>query len=53
MKIEEVPYVFGPRLTGQSKLDERVLFDFAVLLIAKSVFGALPTRFVSFALVGA
>ena len=52
MKIEEVPYVFGPRLTGQSKLDERVLFDFAVLLIAKSVFGALPTRFVSFALVG-
>ncbi|MHC2090553.1 glycosyltransferase [Methylobacterium sp. CM6244] len=52
MKIKEVPYVFGPRLTGQSKLDERVLFDFAVLLIAKSVFGALPTRFVSFALVG-
>jgi dolichol-phosphate mannosyltransferase len=52
LKIGEVPYVFGPRLTGESKLDERVLFDFAVLLIAKSAFGVLPTRFVSFALVG-
>ncbi len=52
LRTEDVPYVFGSRLQGSSKLDEKVLFDFIVLLVAKALFGVLPVRFVSFALIG-
>jgi dolichol-phosphate mannosyltransferase len=51
-RIKEIPYVFRPRLAGESKLDVMVLLQFAALLLDKTVGGALPLRFVSFALVG-
>jgi len=52
LNIVEVPYKFRPRAAGQSKLDALVLLQFAGLLIDKALRGAVPLRFISFALVG-
>ncbi len=52
-RVAEVPYVFRPRQAGESKLDALVLLDFAGLLLDKRFGGAVPLRFVGFALVGA
>lgn len=51
--IVELPYTFRPRTAGQSKLNERVVFDFVMLLLAKSTGDAISPRFLMFALVGA
>jgi dolichol-phosphate mannosyltransferase len=53
LKIVEIPYKFRPRSAGESKLDALVLAQFAGLLIDKMLRGAVPLRFITFALVGA
>ena len=52
LNIAEIPYKFRPRTAGESKLDVLVLAQFAGLLIDKFFGGAVPLRFISFALVG-
>jgi dolichol-phosphate mannosyltransferase len=49
LRVAEVPYRFRPREHGASKLDARVLIDFAGLLVDKRTGGAVPLRFLSFA----
>jgi len=52
LRAREVPYHFGPRLAGESKLDNRVALDFALMLIDKTLGHLIPLRFISFAAVG-
>jgi dolichol-phosphate mannosyltransferase len=52
LNIAEIPYKFRPRAAGESKLDVLVLAQFAGLLLDKALGGAVPLRFISFALVG-
>ena len=52
LNIAEIPYKFRPRAAGESKLDVLVLSQFAGLLIDKALRGAVPLRFIVFALVG-
>lgn len=52
MRIREIPYVFGPRLHGQSKLDSTVVLEYAGLLVAKASGDVISTRFLAFGLVG-
>ena len=52
LRIQEVPFEFRPRQAGQSKLDERVIYEFLLLLADKTVGRFVPTRLVSFAAVG-
>ncbi|MFT8989527.1 MAG: glycosyltransferase family 2 protein [Gluconobacter albidus] len=52
VRIVEVPFVFRPRLAGESKLDVMVLIQFATMVLDKLAHGWLPTRFMAFALVG-
>jgi dolichol-phosphate mannosyltransferase len=52
LKIAEVPYRFRGRRYGTSKLDSLVLWEYAQLLLDKSIGHIVPARFVSFALVG-
>ncbi|HZP76248.1 MAG TPA: glycosyltransferase family 2 protein [Pseudolabrys sp.] len=51
--VRELPYAFRARLHGDSKLDSRVVLDFAGLIVAKATRDAVPVRFVGFLLVGA
>ena len=53
LKIVEIPYKFRPRAAGESKLDALVMAQFAGMLVDKLLGGALPLRFINFALVGA
>jgi len=53
LRIAELPFVFGARLHGESKLDARVALDFGQLLLAKLTRDAISYRFVLFCLVGA
>jgi dolichol-phosphate mannosyltransferase len=53
LRVIEIPYVFRPRVAGDSKLDTAVLLEFLALLLDKALGGLLPLRFLSFALVGA
>ncbi|MCQ4159120.1 glycosyltransferase family 2 protein [Roseomonas sp. GC11] len=53
LRVVELPYSFRARQAGESKLDTRVLLDFAALLVDKATGGLLPLRFLSFALIGA
>ena len=52
LQVAEVPYTFGPRLHGESKLDELVLFDFCILIATRATGNIVPIRFVAFILVG-
>jgi dolichol-phosphate mannosyltransferase len=52
LRTVEIPYTFQSRQSGASKLDSRVVLDFAGLLIAKATRDLIPIRFISFALVG-
>jgi len=52
LRIAEMPYVFGARQHGESKLDARVALDFGQLLLAKLTNDAISYRFVLFCLVG-
>jgi len=53
LTVAEIPYKFRPRQAGESKLDVLVLAQFAGMLVDKALGGAVPLRFLSFALVGA
>jgi dolichol-phosphate mannosyltransferase len=53
LRVAEIPYVFGARAHGESKLDSQVALDFLGLLLAKTTGGLVTARFLSFASVGA
>ncbi len=52
LRIVELPYRFGKRLHGESKLDSRVALDFFQLVLGKLTGDAVSLRFVLFCLVG-
>jgi dolichol-phosphate mannosyltransferase len=52
-RVRELPYRFGERLSGESKLDTKAAWDYGVLLLDKTIGHWVPTRFVLFAAVGA
>jgi dolichol-phosphate mannosyltransferase len=52
LRVVEMPFTFGARTAGSSKLDVQNAFDFLGLLISKLSRGYLPLRFVSFMVVG-
>ena len=53
LNIIEVPYRFGKRNAGESKLTPLVGIDFLGLVIHHATAGVLPIRFVLFAMIGA
>ncbi len=52
LRVVEVPYTFGSRLHGESKLDSMVVMDFLGLVLAKMTRDLVSLRFLLFALVG-
>jgi dolichol-phosphate mannosyltransferase len=52
LNCAQVPYQFRSRQVGVSKLDSLVVWEFFLLLIDKTIGRYVPTRFVSFALIG-
>jgi dolichol-phosphate mannosyltransferase len=52
LRIQEIPYSFGSRLHGESKLDSMVALDFLGLVLAKLTHDAVSLRFLLFAMVG-
>ena len=51
--IVELPYTFCERASGVSKLDLRVVFEYAGLILTKATGNLLPPRALMFGLVGA
>ena len=51
-RFKELPYIFRPRLHGESKLDSLVVWEYLMLLLDKLVGRFVPVRFVSFAAIG-
>jgi dolichol-phosphate mannosyltransferase len=51
-RIKEVPYVFGLRQHGESKLDTLVVLDYLTLLLDKLIGRWVPVRFLMFTAVG-
>jgi dolichol-phosphate mannosyltransferase len=52
LRFKEIPFSFGIRKHGDSKVDSTVIIEYADLLIEKFLGGYVPPRFVLFALVG-
>lgn len=52
IKVEEYPIIFDKRLVGESKLNQKVMYDFCIQVLAKILPINLPTPFLSFALIG-
>jgi dolichol-phosphate mannosyltransferase len=52
LRTVEVPYTFGSRLYGESKLDSMVALDFLGLVLAKLTSDMVSLRFLLFAMVG-
>ncbi len=52
LKTVEIPYTFGARLHGESKLDSMVALDFLGLVLAKLTHDVVSLRFLLFAMVG-
>src|SRR5882757_4025689 len=52
LRIKEIPYAFGSRLHGESKLDSMVALDFLGLVLAKLTHDVVSLRFLLFAMVG-
>ncbi|QOZ70318.1 glycosyltransferase family 2 protein [Bradyrhizobium arachidis] len=52
LRTVEVPYTFGARQHGESKLDSMVALDFLGLLLAKLTNDIVSLRFILFAMVG-
>jgi dolichol-phosphate mannosyltransferase len=52
LRAVEVPYSFGARLHGRSKLDSTVAMDFLGLVLAKLTHDVVSLRFLMFAMVG-
>jgi dolichol-phosphate mannosyltransferase len=52
LRAIEIPYTFGSRQHGESKLDSMVALDFLGLVLAKLTNDAVSLRFLLFAMVG-
>src|SRR4030081_331844 len=52
LRIKEIPYAFGSRLHGESKLDSMVALDFLGLVLAKLTHDVISLRFILFGMVG-
>jgi dolichol-phosphate mannosyltransferase len=52
LRVQEIPYAFGSRLHGESKLDSMVALDFLGLVLAKLTNDIVSLRFLLFAMVG-
>jgi dolichol-phosphate mannosyltransferase len=52
LSVQEIPYSFGSRLHGESKLDSMVALDFLGLVLAKLTHDMVSLRFLLFATVG-
>ena len=52
LKVKEIPFTFGSRLHGESKLDSMVALDFLGLVLAKLTHDVVSLRFLLFAMVG-
>jgi dolichol-phosphate mannosyltransferase len=52
LRVKEIPFTFGARLHGESKLDSMVALDFLGLVLAKLTNDAVSLRFLLFAMVG-
>jgi dolichol-phosphate mannosyltransferase len=52
LRIKEIPYTFGSRQHGESKLDSMVALDFLGLVLAKLTGDVVSLRFLLFAMVG-
>ncbi|WP_422254736.1 glycosyltransferase [Bradyrhizobium sp.] len=52
LRVKEIPYTFGSRLHGESKLDSMVALDFLGLVLAKVTNDVVSLRFLLFAMVG-
>jgi len=52
LRTMEVPFTFGSRLHGESKLDSMVALDFLGLVLAKLTNDVVSLRFLLFAMVG-
>ena len=52
VRVKEIPYTFGRRLSGESKLSANVMWEFALLLADKLVGRYVPVRFLAFAMIG-
>lgn len=52
LRIREIPYRFGQRLHGESKLDASVVLEYLGLLVAKASGDLVSTRFLAFGMVG-
>src|SRR6202051_2307931 len=52
LRVREIPYSFGARQHGESKLDSMVALDFLGLVLAKLTNDAVSLRFLLFAMVG-
>ncbi|MBN9601692.1 MAG: glycosyltransferase family 2 protein [Afipia felis] len=52
LRTVEVPYTFGTRMHGESKLDSLVVMDFLGLVLAKLTRDLVSLRFLLFAFVG-
>lgn len=53
VRIKEVPFTFGERLSGESKLSANVAWEYLLLLCDKLVGRYVPVRFLAFAAIGA
>ena len=53
LKLKELPFSFGLRQHGESKLDTMATWEYIALLLDKSIGRYVPVRFVMFSLVGA
>jgi dolichol-phosphate mannosyltransferase len=52
LRTVEIPYTFGSRLHGESKLDSMVALDFLGLVLAKLTHDTVSLRFLLFAMIG-
>ena len=52
LRVKEIPFTFGSRLHGESKLDSVVALDFLGLVLAKLTHDVVSLRFLLFAMVG-
>ncbi|HWK44772.1 MAG TPA: glycosyltransferase family 2 protein [Stellaceae bacterium] len=52
IRLQEVPYQFGLRHAGESKLDSQVAIEYLLLIADKVIGHLIPVRFILFSLVG-
>lgn len=52
LRVKEIPFTFGTRMHGESKLDSMVALDFLGLVLAKLTNDVVSLRFLLFAMVG-